>query len=209
MAICGNRKRQRRLYANWDSRIWRTFKRCNTARGSGRGESKSGQKIGRHVPSPRKDRIIFPFCILLTDALPAPITRRNSPISPLETGGCMRIESEGAWSVVISRTEAGEEAIQAPHWSVESIAGHEIDYKTGAEMHSHHLDNKRQGAYIRIEQRKTRGIPTPDYKVPISILRPPAMVEGADRRRNHANWGRRRWFRALAHAVPIYRFTNG
>ncbi|RJP19011.1 MAG: hypothetical protein C4527_27755 [Candidatus Omnitrophota bacterium] len=106
------------------------------------------------------------------------------------------------WSVVISRTEIGESVMQSG-FDAGVITGHEIDYETAADMHSHHLDNKKKGAYIRMEQRNQRGIAVPDYNVPSpSYTRwqwhKERLIEAVMR------MGRTRWFRAVMHWIPTF-----
>lgn len=107
----------------------------------------------------------------------------------------------GAWSVAITRTETGDQVFQA---GLDNglLAGHEIGYEDAANMHSHHIGNKNVGAYIRIDQRRERGIPVPEYH------------DGKPEYSRKQWWkeravefvmdmGRTRWFRWTMHAIPV------
>ena len=66
------------------------------------------------------------------------------------------------WSVVISRTERGQELIQSAI-KEGAIYLEEISEQDAVEMHSHGLNNKKEGSFIRIEHRQKKGLPIPDY----------------------------------------------
>ena len=66
------------------------------------------------------------------------------------------------WSVIITRTDRGQELIHAAR-EAGVVFLEEIDEKAAINMHSHGLDNKRVGALIRMEHRSRRGLSTPDY----------------------------------------------
>lgn len=75
----------------------------------------------------------------------------------------------GGWSVIIARSEKGLELLQAMQ-SLGKIYLEEISAEDLMTMHSHGIDFKKRGAFIRIAQRKKRGLPTPNYGYePINI----------------------------------------
>ncbi|PIR41818.1 MAG: hypothetical protein COV30_01340 [Candidatus Yanofskybacteria bacterium CG10_big_fil_rev_8_21_14_0_10_37_15] len=73
------------------------------------------------------------------------------------------------WSVVIARTEKGLELIEKM-MSENFLKLKEISPEELIEMHSHGLDLKKRGAFIRITKRREKGLPVPEYGYePINI----------------------------------------
>ncbi len=110
-------------------------------------------------------------------------------------------DKKGAWGVMLTRTEVGQQVVDEA-FREDVLQGHEIDEPTALDMHSHHLNNKKVGTYIRIDQRRKRGIPVPEYnesgpeytaKQYWKMRAVEAVLE----------MGRKRWFRAMMHALPV------
>ena len=73
------------------------------------------------------------------------------------------------WSVVIARSDKGLELINKLIKEKKVILK-EINYKELVNMHSHGLDLKKRGAFLRIEKLKNRSLPFPEYGYePINI----------------------------------------
>lgn len=73
------------------------------------------------------------------------------------------------WSVVIARSNKGLELVEKMRQE-KKLTLKEIDFEELLQMHSHGLDLKKRGAFIRIENRKQKGLPVPDYGyLPINI----------------------------------------
>ena len=66
------------------------------------------------------------------------------------------------WSVVISRTPKGQKLIQSARKN-DAIYLEEISEQDAVAMHSHGLNNKKEGAFIRMEYQQKMGLPIPDY----------------------------------------------
>ena len=69
-------------------------------------------------------------------------------------------EKGNGWSIIVSRTDAGEEMLKLSNIYVEKITE-----KEAINMHSHGYDFKKIGAFIRIEKRMKKGLPVPEYNV--------------------------------------------
>lgn len=77
----------------------------------------------------------------------------------------------GGWSVIIARTPKGLDLINRMR-SEDVIHTKEITEDQLINMHSHGLDFKKRGAFIRIERRRAKGLPVPEYGYkPINIPR--------------------------------------
>ena len=73
------------------------------------------------------------------------------------------------WSVVIARTIKGLQLIEEMR-KKQIVKLDEISIDELVNMHSHGLDLKKRGAFIRIAKRKARGLPVPEYGyTPINI----------------------------------------
>jgi coenzyme F420 hydrogenase subunit beta len=73
------------------------------------------------------------------------------------------------WSVVIARTQKGLDLIEEMK-NNKAVILDEISENDFIKMHSHGLDLKKRGAFIRIEKRKKKGLPVPFYGYePINI----------------------------------------
>src|SRR3989338_5026849 len=73
------------------------------------------------------------------------------------------------WSVIIARNRIGVELIEKLIADKIIIAS-EITANELVKMHSHGLDFKKRGAFIRIAKRKAKGLPAPEYGYePINI----------------------------------------
>lgn len=66
------------------------------------------------------------------------------------------------WSVVIARSKKGLQLINRMQMD-KAVKLNEISVDELISMHSHGLDLKKRGAFIRIERRKKRGLPVPNY----------------------------------------------
>jgi coenzyme F420 hydrogenase subunit beta len=87
----------------------------------------------------------------------------------------------GGWSVVIGRTPRGLALLERMHRDGR-IALTEVSADDLIQMHSHGLDLKKRGAFIRIDRRRARGLPVPEYgyrpvNVPASRRRFEALLD--------------------------------
>jgi len=74
-----------------------------------------------------------------------------------------KYESRGeGWSVIIARSEIGLELIEKLI-KEKKLSAKEITEDELISMHSHGIDFKKRGAFIRIENRDKKGLPVPDY----------------------------------------------
>lgn len=74
-----------------------------------------------------------------------------------------RLEARGGGhSVVLARSERGEELLHAMQ-AKGLLALAEIAPDEALAMHGHMLDFKKRGSFIRIQWRRARGLPAPDY----------------------------------------------
>ncbi len=74
-----------------------------------------------------------------------------------------RLEAKGGgFSVVIARSARGEELLHAMQ-AAGQVALAAIELDEALAMHGHMLDFKKRGSFIRIQWRKLRGLPAPDY----------------------------------------------
>ena len=71
-------------------------------------------------------------------------------------------ERTGGWSVIIARTKKGIDLLNEMKMK-SAIHLEEISEENLINMHSHGLDFKKRGAFIRIAQRKKIGLPVPNY----------------------------------------------
>ena len=76
---------------------------------------------------------------------------------------------EQGWSVVLTRTETGQNYLDKA-WSNGLLHLEEITEYQVAQMHSHTLSNKKVGSFVRMQYRHLRGLRVPDYG-----LEPPAV----------------------------------
>ena len=75
----------------------------------------------------------------------------------------------GGWSVILARSQKGLELLEQLK-KEDEIHLEEIGEKELVEMHSHGLDFKKRGAFIRIAKRRAKGLPVPEYGYePINI----------------------------------------
>lgn len=68
----------------------------------------------------------------------------------------------GGWSVIIARTQKGLELLERMQQGG-AVKLQEISEQELVTMHSHGLDLKKRGAFIRIARRKAKGLPVPTY----------------------------------------------
>ncbi len=68
----------------------------------------------------------------------------------------------GGWSVIIARNDKGDQLLQRMQKDG-AVSLREISADELVNMHSHGLDLKKRGAFIRIERRRQRGLPVPEY----------------------------------------------
>ena len=69
-------------------------------------------------------------------------------------------ERGNGWSIVVSRTDAGEDMINSSNILLKKITEREA-----INMHSHGYDLKKIGSFIRIENRMKKGMTFPEYNV--------------------------------------------
>lgn len=75
----------------------------------------------------------------------------------------------GGWSVIMARSQKGLELLEKLQ-TEDKVHLQEIGEEELMSMHSHGLDFKKRGAFIRIAKRKAKGLPIPDYGYePINI----------------------------------------
>jgi hypothetical protein len=78
-------------------------------------------------------------------------------------------DRKGGWSVIIARSQKGLDLLNKMK-KENFMHLEEITYDNLLEMHSHGLDFKKRGAFIRIKKRKEKGLPVPEYGYgPINI----------------------------------------
>ena len=68
----------------------------------------------------------------------------------------------GGWSVIMARSQKGLELLEQLARE-DKVHLQEINEEELMAMHSHGLDFKKRGAFIRIAKRKAKGLPVPDY----------------------------------------------
>jgi coenzyme F420 hydrogenase subunit beta len=75
----------------------------------------------------------------------------------------------GGWSVVVARTQKGLDILERMR-DDGAINLQEVSEEELIRMHSHGLDLKKRGAFLRIERRRKNGLPVPEYGYrPINI----------------------------------------
>lgn len=89
-----------------------------------------------------------------------------------------RFEAQGqGFSVVLARTEKGRQVLEAAQQAGLLHLEH-VGIDEALSMHGHMLDFKKRGAFIRLEWRRKRGLPVPEYGLrPVFIPHSRVWVE--------------------------------
>lgn len=66
------------------------------------------------------------------------------------------------WSIVVARTPRGAELLRVMQ-AADRLELHPINYDAAVNMHSHGLDFKKRGSFLRIRRRARLGRPVPEY----------------------------------------------
>jgi coenzyme F420 hydrogenase subunit beta len=105
---------------------------------------------------------LIPFHILKNSLLCTDLTNEYTDISGGDAWAPVYEERGKGFSMVISRSEAGEEILQ--QMSLEGrLELSPASEQEAVEMHSHGYDLKKRGAFIRMQFRSLLGKPNPDY----------------------------------------------
>ena len=107
----------------------------------------------------------------------------------------------GGWSVILGRTQPGVNLLQEMQTEnilrVDPISNNQV-----IDMHSHMIDFKKRGSFIRMNWRKARGLPVPDFgyepvNIPASRVRTEYIISGL------FALGATPFARAVAEHIPI------
>jgi coenzyme F420 hydrogenase subunit beta len=105
---------------------------------------------------------LIPFYIMKRCLLCTDLTNEFTDISVGDGWAPAYDERGKGWSIVLGRTPLGEgllyEMQREGHLEL-----HPVTEEAAVNMHSHGLDFKKRGAFIRIERRARFGLPVPDY----------------------------------------------
>jgi hypothetical protein len=105
---------------------------------------------------------LIPFHILMNSLLCTDLTNEYTDISGGDAWAPVYEERGKGFSMVISRSDAGEEIIKKM-----AEEGHlwlqPLEESEAIEMHSHGYDLKKRGTFIRMKYRAFLGKPNPDY----------------------------------------------
>jgi coenzyme F420 hydrogenase subunit beta len=110
---------------------------------------------------------LIPFHILKNSLLCTDLTNEYTDISGGDAWAPVYEERGKGYSMVISRSEAGEGIIRqmvSEGW----LELKPVDEQEAVEMHSHGYDLKKRGTFIRMQYRSWLGKPNPDYGYRIS-----------------------------------------
>lgn len=105
---------------------------------------------------------LIPFHILKNSLLCTDLTNEYTDISGGDAWAPVYEERGKGFSMVISRSEAGEDILRqmiSEGWLELSPVGEQ----EAVEMHSHGYDLKKRGTFIRMQYRSLLGKPNPDY----------------------------------------------
>lgn len=105
---------------------------------------------------------LIPFHILKNSLLCTDLTNEFTDISGGDAWAPVYEERGKGFSMVISRSEAGEDILQKMQLEG-SLELNPIGEQDAVEMHSHGYDLKKRGAFIRMKYRSWLGKPNPDY----------------------------------------------
>jgi coenzyme F420 hydrogenase subunit beta len=105
---------------------------------------------------------LIPFHILKNSLLCTDLTNEYSDISGGDAWAPVYEERGKGFSMVISRSEAGEDILQKMILEGR-LEMSQIEEQEAVEMHSHGYDLKKRGAFIRMKYRGWLGKPNPDY----------------------------------------------
>ena len=105
---------------------------------------------------------LIPFHILKNSLLCTDLTNEYTDISGGDAWAPVYEERGKGFSMVISRSETGEEIIQQMI-SEDRLELIPVGEQEAVEMHSHGYDLKKRGTFIRMQFRSWLGKPNPDY----------------------------------------------
>jgi coenzyme F420 hydrogenase subunit beta len=105
---------------------------------------------------------LIPFYITQTSLLSVDFTNELADLSVGDAWHPKYEASGGGFSVIISRTSKAEKLLQDMKLSGELVA-EQVEPEEAMSMHSHMLDFKKRGAFIRIQWLSVLGHPVPDY----------------------------------------------
>lgn len=107
----------------------------------------------------------------------------------------------GGWSVILGRTQQGTELLREMQQKnivrLDPISNDQV-----IDMHSHMIDFKKRGSFIRMQWRQARGLPVPDFgyepiAIPASRIRTEYIISAL------FSIGSTRFARAAAERIPI------
>jgi coenzyme F420 hydrogenase subunit beta len=110
---------------------------------------------------------LIPFYIMKRCLLCTDLTNEFSDISCGDGWSPVYEERGKGWSIVLGRTQAGIELLQAM-CNDGYVELHPIDAPAAVNMHSHGLDLKKRGSFLRIRSLARLGKPVPEYGYTLS-----------------------------------------
>jgi coenzyme F420 hydrogenase subunit beta len=120
-------------------------------------------KTGRIIELPKfHANYLIPFHILKNSLLCTDLSNEFTDISGGDAWAPTYEERGKGFSMVISRTEAGQKILEEMQKDGR-IDLQPIDVNEAITMHSHGYDLKKRGSFIRIRFREMLGLPVPDY----------------------------------------------
>lgn len=111
-------------------------------------------------------------------------------------------EQGGGWSVVLARTPQGQQLLTEMK-EKNIVRLDKINNKDVVDMHSHMIDFKKRGSFIRMQWRKEKGLPVPNFGYhPVDI---PASRYRAERIISFFFWvGKQPWARWIVEHLPLH-----
>lgn len=105
---------------------------------------------------------LIPFYIMQRCLLCTDLTNEFSDIS-VGDGWAPAYEERGkGWSIVLARTSLGADLLRVMK-AKGLVQLYPITEEAAVNMHSHGLDLKKRGAFLRIQSRRSRRLPVPEY----------------------------------------------
>jgi coenzyme F420 hydrogenase subunit beta len=105
---------------------------------------------------------LIPFYIMKRCLLCTDLTNEFSDVS-IGDGWAPAYDERGkGWSIVLGRSQIGVELLEEMQTDGR-LELHPVEYEAAINMHSHGLDLKKRGAFLRIRRRARRGIAVPSY----------------------------------------------
>jgi coenzyme F420 hydrogenase subunit beta len=133
-------------------------------------------KNGKVISTPKFfANYLIPFHITRESLYQVDYTNELTDVSVGDGWAKEESQQKGGWSLILARSENGLKLLNEMQ-NIGKLHLEEISFDDALRMHSHGIDFKKRGAFLRIENLKKKGLPYPKYgyypiDIPISRVR--------------------------------------